>query len=106
MLDLSGLNAFTTHVAQGSGYVLLDFWGPSCAPCIPLTAMLESIAPEFPTIQFFKVNADVELDIAVQAGVRGLPTLILYKNGREQQRWIGAQSQAKFKAALQQASRG
>lgn len=88
--------------AQGA--YLLDFWGPGCAPCIDLNRTLETLETEYKDrLTFIKINADDELDIASEMGVRGLPTLVLIRDGQIITRWIGAMPLPTLKAKLDQA---
>jgi thioredoxin 1 len=81
--------------------VVLDFWGPSCAPCIILNKYLEELAPEFSgKLLFYKLNADDAPDTAADYGVRGLPTIALIKKGQAVATQVGTLSLAKLKALL------
>ena len=85
---------------ESSELLLIDYWGPNCAPCLVLNKTLEKLDSEFESIKFVKVNVEKELDISIEAGVRGLPTLILYKRGIEYERWVGALSEAQLREKL------
>lgn len=104
MITIAGFEAFQTQVMTVSGAFLLDFWGPSCAPCIDLNRTLEALEGEYKgRLIFVKINADDELDIASRIGVRGLPTLVLIHNGQIIARWIGVLSAPALKSKLEKA---
>ncbi len=104
MITIAGFEAFQTQVMTASGSFLLDFWGPSCAPCLDLNRTLEALEEEYKgRVTFIKVNADDELDIASRMGVRGLPTLVLIHDGQIIARWIGALSASALKGKVDKA---
>lgn len=62
--------------------VLVDFWGPRCAPCLALVPTLEAFAEEYAgQVKVVKVNCDDNKEIAGRFGVRGIPHLVLLKSG-------------------------
>lgn len=86
------------------GSFLVDFWGPSCAPCVDLNRALEDMEAVYKgQLTFVKVNADEEIDIAVEYGVRGLPTIFLVRDGQIKERWIGKISGASLQSKLDKA---
>jgi thioredoxin 1 len=104
LIAISGLDDFQSKVMTAKGEFLVDFWGPSCAPCVDLNRTLEALEGEYKSrLMFVKVNADDEVDIAAQYGVRGLPTILLVQDGKIVNRWIGMMSAATLKARLDKA---
>jgi thioredoxin 1 len=71
------------------GKVVIDFWAEWCGPCKMLGPILEEISKELKDIKFGKLNVDDNEDIASNAEIRGIPTLVLYKDGKEVDRIVG-----------------
>jgi thioredoxin 1 len=70
--------------------VLVDVWGPRCGPCIKMMPAVERIAEEYAeTVRFVKLDSSQNRRLCVDLGVMGLPTLLLYRDGREAQRLTG-----------------
>ena len=94
--------SFATAALKKGQRVVVDFWAPWCSPCIGIGKRLEEIAPNFEgKLMIVKVNADEAVEVASQYGVRGLPTLILIKDGEHVDTSVGALSSAKLDALLQ-----
>jgi len=82
---------FEVKVLKSNKPVLVDFWAPSCQPCRMFEPVLHQIALEIGNeIDFYKVNGDEELNIMVPYNITGFPTFILFQNGEEILREIGA----------------
>lgn len=70
------------EVVQSARLVLVDFWGPTCGPCIALMPTLEAFAREYADqVKVVKVNCDDNRDLARSFGVRGIPYLVLLQSG-------------------------
>ena len=72
---------FKEIVLGSSQNVVLDFWAPWCQPCQRILPIFEACAAANPNVLFAKVNVDENREIAAEYGIRGIPTLLLFKNG-------------------------
>ncbi len=84
-------STFSDAVLRQKGLVLVDFWATWCAPCRMLAPVLEQCATMYSEqLEIVKVDADTSEDLLVQYGVRGLPTLLLFKGGEVIDQRVGA----------------
>ena len=83
---------FQEIVVNAEKKVLLDFWAPWCGPCRMVLPVVEEIAEERDDIVVGKVNVDEQPELANKYGVMTIPTLIVFENGEEQQRSVGAKN--------------
>lgn len=95
-VDVSG-EMFERQLARGDLPVVVDVWAPWCGPC-------HAMAPEYrkaasglePRVRFLKLNSDQEQAIAGRLGIRGIPTMILFRGGREVARVSGAMNSSRI----------
>ena len=83
---------FQEIVVNADRKVRLDFWAPWCGPCRMVLPIVEEIAGEREDIVVGKVNVDEQPELAERYGVMTIPTLIVFENGEEQQRSVGAKN--------------
>ena len=84
---------FEADVLKSDKPVLVDFWAPWCAPCRMLAPTVEAVAQNFSsTAAVYKLNVDDNPQVSQRYGIKGIPTLILFKNGKEEERVVGATS--------------
>ena len=82
---------FQADVLGSDKPVLVDFWAEWCGPCRMIAPSVEAIAEEYKEkAGVYKMNVDENMNVPQQYGIRGIPTLILFKGGQEQERIVGA----------------
>ena len=80
--------------------VVIDFYADWCGPCKRLAPLLDQLAQEFSHILFFKVNSDNFNQLSSKFNIRGIPTLLLFKNGTKVAQMVGSQSKQDYVAAF------
>jgi len=81
---------FKEEVLNSKLPVLVDFWSPTCGPCLRIAPVIEELSEEVSGVRFAKVNVGEEPNLAEEYGIMSIPTLVLIKNGKEEKRTIGA----------------
>jgi thioredoxin 1 len=92
VIDVSD-SSFETDVLQSDKPVLVDFWAQWCAPCRMLAPTVEAVAEKYAgSASVVKLNVDDNPAVSQRYGIKGIPTLILFRGGKEEERVVGATS--------------
>ena len=92
---------FENDVLKSDRPVLVDFWAAWCAPCRMLAPTVEAVAEKYAnSARVVKLNVDDNPSVSQRFGIKGIPTLILFKNGREEERVVGATSESAISRML------
>ena len=95
---------FDQEVIKSDQPVLVDFWAPWCGPCKMIGPVIEELATDYDgKVKIGKVNVDDNQQLAGQFGIRGIPTVMLFKGGQMVQSFVGLQQKADLAAALDKA---
>jgi thioredoxin 1 len=97
-------SSFETEVLKSNQPVLVDFWAEWCAPCRMMTPVLEAVAAKFEgKARVVKLNVDDNPSATQRFGIKGIPTLILFKGGRETERLVGATNESAVARLIEEA---
>ncbi|MEN6578714.1 MAG: thioredoxin [Phycisphaerales bacterium] len=100
IIELSDAS-FDEMVHNATEPVLVDFWAPWCGPCRMLAPIIEQIADEFAgKAKICKLNTDDARDTAVEFSISAIPTVVLFKGGQVQKKWVGLTSKKDISEAV------
>jgi thioredoxin 1 len=91
---------FESEVIKNNGLALIDFWAPWCGPCRILGPIIEDLANDVTDVKIGKVNVDENPMLAGSFGVRSIPTVILFKDGKPVEQIVGVRGKEDFIALI------
>ena len=93
--------SFEADVLQSSVPVLVDYWAEWCGPCRSIAPVLDELATQYEgKVQIAKMNVDENREVPAKFGIRGIPTLMMFKDGQLAQTQVGAVGKAQLVAFI------
>ena len=100
-------SSYKTEVLESATPVVVDFWAEWCMPCKMLTPTVEELSEEYKgKVKFTKVNVDNNTQLATELQILSIPVLILFKDGKELTRIVGANPKDEIKKQIETALKG
>lgn len=100
MMDKITNENFNETISQDK-YVLIDFWASWCGPCQMMGPVFEELDSEFNDVDFAKCSTEDSEKVAQEQGIRSIPTLVMYKNGKEVDRFSGFLEKEQLKVQIE-----
>jgi thioredoxin 1 len=101
VVNINNYDEFTSNVIDAAQPVLVDFWAPWCGPCKMVGPEVEAVAQSYEgKAAVAKVNVDEQQKLASEYNVMSIPTMIIFKDGKEVNRMVGYHPQKELNAAL------
>ena len=92
------VNNFAQEVLKSEKPVLLDMYADWCGPCMMMAPEIETFAEETDKVKVCKLNVDEATELAITFGVMSIPTVLLFENGQEVKRFVGAKEKHQIAA--------
>ena len=104
MLEINELSMDEFNAGIRQGVVLVDFNAPWCGPCRALEPVIHQLQEEYSQkAKIMQVNIDQAREVATRLNIQSIPTIVVFKEGEEQGRFVGLQSRVVLKGALDEA---
>lgn len=89
---------FENNVINSPTLAVVDFFATWCGPCKMLAPIIEELSQELPDVKFYKIDVDKLRELAVEYSIRGVPTLIFFKNGEIKETVVGTRNKDELAA--------
>lgn len=96
MLEITGDN-FENEILKSEKPVVVDFWAEWCFPCKAMAPEFEALSKEMGNVKFAKLDVDNNQELSMKFGVMSIPTMIMFKGGKEAARTVGSRGRADIK---------